>query len=244
MSVVYKLMRLCQFNDTTITELETNLGFSRGSIKKSSNQTLRSDRVQEISAFFNISPTYLLSDDQYDRCPTCGFSFDPLNRADVELHKIQHENFQLLRSKMGYLMTPAEAECKKRKALEMLKNPSTTDSEKIIHYESLILCEFTEFAKESNYDPSISYLEFFQEQIAKRKYIDLLSDDLFRSISSKHNIDLAINNAPLSVQINSDKEFMQNVADMWRLPQDLKIDVYKAIRHAKRDYQESNTVVF
>lgn len=243
MSIVYKLLQLCQFNDTTITELETNLGFSRGSIKKSSTHTLRSDRVQEIATYFNISPSYLLSDSQYDMCPICGFSFDPLNKADVEMHKIQHENFQLLRSKMGYLMTPSEAECRARKALEILNSAEATDSEKIISYESLMLCDFTKYAKESNYDPNISYIEFVRTQISERKYIDLLSEEAFRNIANKHDVDLVLNNAPLITQIKSDKEFMQRISDMWRLPQDLKLDVYKAIRHAKRDYEDSQKVI-
>ena len=243
MSVVYKIMELCQSNRTTITELETILGYSRGSIKKSSTQTLRSDRVIEIAEHFNVSPTYMLSDIQYDVCPICGVAYDPLNSEDIETHTIQHENFKLLQSKMGYLMTPSEAACKKRHALEALKNTELPDNEKEYNYETIILCDFTEYAKEMDYSTDISYSDFIRSHIAERKYANLLPENVFRAIASKHNVDLALNNAPLTTQIKTDKEFMENVSDMWRLPQDLKKDVYKAIRHAKRDYADSQQVI-
>lgn len=243
MSVVYKIMELCKMNGTTITELEIVLGYSRGSIKKTSTQTLKSDRVKEIADHFNVSSSYLLSDMKYDVCPICGASNDPLNNDDVEVHRIQHENFLLLRSKMGYLMTPAEAACKKRHALEALKNADLQDNERIHNYETITLCDFTEYAKEMSYDTNISYFDFVRSQISERKYFNLLPENVYRTIASKHDVDLAFNNAPLTEQIKTDKVFMQNVAEMWKLPKDLKDDVYKAIRHAKRDYEDSQKVI-
>lgn len=243
MSVIFKIDQLCHFNGTTIAELEKKLGYSNGSIKKSSSQTVRSDRVIEIAANFNVSPMYLLSDEQYDICPVCAFAYDPLNFDEVNTHAIIHERFMQLRFKMGFLMNPSVAACKKIMTLDLMKNKDNSDDLLIHHYESLMLCDFTEYAKEFDYDVSISYLDFVRNQIAERKYFNIIPESVARNIALKHNVDLAISNAPLSVQIKTDKEFMQNISDMWRLPQDLKHDVYKAIRHAKRDYEDSQKVI-
>ena len=243
MSIIFKIDELCHFNGTTITELEKILNYSNGSLKKSSTQTVRSDRVQDIASYFNVTPSFLLSDLTYDICPVCNFAFDPLNQEEVEMHETIHENFLSLRSKMGYLMSPNVASAKKAMIMNIIKTKQIPNEEKIQHYETLMLCDFTEYAKEFNFDVDLSYSDFVRNQIAERKYFNFLPENVSRNIAVKHNVDLAINNAPLSVQINSDKEFMQNVADMWRLPQDLKIDVYKAIRHAKRDYEDSQAVI-
>lgn len=243
MSIVYKIMELCQFNNTTITELEKNLNYSNGSIKKSSSQTVRSDRVAEIAEYFNVSPTYMLSDMPYDICPVCSSSYDPLKKDEVKMHTMIHENFLRLRVKMGYFMNPAFATFKRAMTLDQIKKQDIADELRINYYEMLMLCDFTEYAKQFNYDIKISYTDFVKNQIAERKYFDLIPEHVTRIIALNHNVDLAINNAPLTTQIKEDKDFMQNISDMWRLPQDLKHDVYKAIRHAKRDYEDSQKMI-
>ena len=55
---------------------------------------------------------------------------------------------------------------------------------------------------------------------------------------SKYNVDPEENDVPLITLFQQDKEFMANITDLWDLPQQLRFDVYKAIRHAKRDYAD------
>jgi len=243
MSIVFRIMELCRFNGTTISELEKNLGYSNGSIKKSSSQTIRSDRVAEIAEHFNISPTYLLSDMNYNICPVCAFSFDPLKQDEVDMHNELHDNFLLLRVKMGYLMNSASAATKKSITLAELRNNDLSEEAIIYHYETLMMCDFTEYARQMNYSVNISYSDFIHEQIAERKYFDLIPENVVRNFARKHNVDLVITNSSLFDQIKNDKEFLQNISELWQLPQDLKFDVYKSIRHAKRDYEDSQKVI-
>ena len=243
MSIIYKIDQLCRFNNTTIAELEKNLGYSNGSLKKSSSQTVRSDRVQEIADYFNVSPTYLLSDSNYDICPVCGFAFDPLEPKESKKKKKMHRNFIRLRTKMGYFFNPIAAN-KKSMIIATLKNEDVPDDKMLTYYETLLLCDFTEYAFCHDYDLDISYMDFVKSQILERKHFEIMSDSVIENIANKHNVNLSSSNLSLLDQFQTDSKFMQNILSIWDLPEKYKDDVYKAVRHAKRDYQESNTVVF
>ena len=89
----------------------------------------------------------------------------------------------------------------------------------------------------------INYLDFIRQEIRERKYFDLLPQSVIKNLFVKYNIDPDSEDTPLIDLFQTDKEFMSNITDLWDLPQQLRYDVYKAIRHAKRDYadKEYNT---
>lgn len=238
MSVIFKIDELCHFNGTTIAELEKALGYSNGSLKRTSSQTVRSDRVQEIASFFDVTPTYLLSDTTHCVCPICAEAFNPLDQKEILIHKGLHSKFLKLQLKMGYLPNPIMAANIREKLIMKLKDPATPDNEKLHHYESLLLCDFTEYARRDNYVVNISYVDFVNNQIQNGKHFDLIPQTVIENIASKHNVDLSKDIMPLTDQFNTDNEFMRNVTDLWYLPKEFKKDVYKAIRHAKRDYDD------
>lgn len=55
------IRKLCKENHISVTDLESKLGFSNGSLTKGS--FLRSDRLYEVAKFFNVSMEYLLHGD-------------------------------------------------------------------------------------------------------------------------------------------------------------------------------------
>lgn len=238
MSIVYKIQELCVFNGITIAELEKRLGYSNGSIKKSSTQTIRSDRVVEIANFFDVTPSYLLSNSTHNVCPVCAFNYDPLDENDISFHHQIHENFIKLRNKMGYLMDISQAASKKQFAKMKLKDEHTPHAEMIYSYETLLHCDFAEYAFENNYEIEIQYSDFIRNEIMKRKYFDLIPSHIIQNITLKYDINFDENNKPLIELIQDDNEFMANVTDFWELPQEFRADVCKAIKHAKRDYAE------
>ena len=238
MSTANKIKDLCDFNNIPISKLESTLGFSNGSLTKNNANAMRSDRIQAIAKFFNVTPTFLMTDMKYCVCPVCGAAYIPTNEADLESHNALHENYLSLRDKIGYLLNPSQAATKRAVAQSYLEQGNLPDEGKLFHYETLVQCDFAENAFLKNFQIDIEYPDFIKSELRAKKYFELLSPQIIKNLSAKYNVDLSENDAPLIDLFQSDKEFMSNITDLWDLPQSLRYDVYKAIRHAKRDYAD------
>lgn len=236
MPLINKIRGLCRFNGTSVTKLEVALGFGNGSITK--NTTIRSDRVNKIAEYFGVTPTYLMTDMKYCVCPVCAIAFNPLDHDDIDQHQRLHNNYVKLRDKIGYLLNPTQAASKRAVAKEHLEDPNLPDEGKIFHYETVIQCDFAEYAYFNDFIIDVSYSDFIGSEIKSKKYFELLNPSLIKNITSKYNVDPEENDVPLITLFQQDKEFMANITDLWDLPQALRYDVYKAIRHAKRDYAD------
>lgn len=91
MGVAERIKRLCDANKLPIYKLESNLGFSNGSITKNNPNAMRADRIQSIADFFMVGTDYLITDARIAVCPICKFPYDPLEETCVELHKKRHD---------------------------------------------------------------------------------------------------------------------------------------------------------
>lgn len=237
MPLVDKIKALCAYNKLPISKLESTLGYSNGSLVKSGANSIRADRIRSIANFFDVTPTYLMSDMTFCVCPVCAVAYNPLDNKTVEMHKLMHNNYLELRDKIGYLLNPTEAATKRVIAEANLKDTSISDEGRIFHYETMVQCDFAEFAYFNNFIVDISYADFIKDEIRSRKYFEFIPVSVVKNLVVKYNVDMD-GGAPLTSSFEHDKEFMANVTDLWDLPQDLRKDVYKAIRHAKRDYAD------
>ena len=238
MSIADKIRGLCDFNSIPVSKLETILGFSNGSLTKNNSDAMRSDRIRSIAEYFDVTPTYLMSEMKYCVCPVCAIAFNPLDAEDKESHKILHKNYLKLRERIGYLLNPSQAATKRTIAKSYLEDHDLPDEGKVFHYETLVQCDFAEHAYFNNFIVNTSYLDFMKEEIRERKYFDLISPSVIKNLTVKYNVDLSTDDLPITELFKTDETFMEYVTDMWDLPQELRIDVYKAIRHAKRDYAD------
>lgn len=238
MPLIDKIRELCIRDGISVTKLEVALGYGNGSITKNPSHTLRSDRIQKIAEYFDVTPTYLLTDMKYCVCPICAVAFDPFDANDIEQHLVLHDNYIKLRDKMGYLLNPSQAATKRAIAKSYLEDQDLPDEGKVFHYETLVQCDFAEHAYFNNFIVNTSYLDFMKEEIRERKYFDLISPSVIKNLTVKYNVDLSTDGLPITELFKTDETFMEYVTDMWDLPQELRIDVYKAIRHAKRDYAD------
>lgn len=238
MPLIDKIRELCARDGLSVTKLEVALGYGNGSITKNPSHTLRSDRIQRIAEYFNVTPTYLLTDMKFCVCPICAVAFDPLDSKDIEQHIILHENYLKLRENIGYLLNPSQAATKRAIAKTYLEDPNLPNDGKLFHYETLVQCDFAEYAFSNNFIVETTYSDFIKEEIRERKYFDLIPQSVIKNVAAKYNVDLNADDAPLIDLFQTDKEFMSNITDLWDLPQALRYDVYKAIRHAKRDYAD------
>lgn len=238
MSTSKKIKALCDYNQIKITKLETDLGFSKGSINKNDPNKMQSDRLRDIAKYFNVTPTYLMTDMVYCVCPVCAVAYDPLDEATIKSHEELHRNFLALREKVGYLMNLSEAATKRAVAETFLEQGDIPDDGKTFHYETLLRCDYSDYAYDCNFIVDIPYSEFLKNEIRDKKYFNLIPDTVIRNLIVKYNVDPANEDVPIVELFQNDKEFMANITDLWDLPQHLRLDVYKAIWHAKRDYAD------
>lgn len=215
------------------------MNFSRGSLTKNDPNAMRSDRIRMIASYFNVTPTYLMTDMVYNVCPVCAAAFNPLDANELSLHEELHANYIKLRDKLGYLLNPTQAATKRVVAENFIKDANIPDDGKIFHYETMVQCDFAEYAFYNNFQIDISYADFIRNEIREKKYFDLIPQTVVKNLMSKYNISSNdMDDVPLIDTFKNDKEFMSNITDLWDLPQALRYDVYKAIRHAKRDYAD------
>lgn len=238
MSTGAKIEALCNHRGIKISKLENDLDFSRGSLTKNDPNAMRSDRIRMIASYFDVTPTYLMTDMVYNVCPVCAAAFNPLDTTEIELHKELHSNYLKLRDKIGYLLNPTQAANKRIVAMSSLEKSDLPDDGKVFHYETLVQCDFAEYAFMKNFVVDITYSDFIRDELKERKYFDLIPQSVIKNLTAKYNVELSHDDVPLIDLFQKDKVFMSNITDLWDLPQQLRYDVYKAIRHAKRDYAD------
>lgn len=238
MSIGAKIEDLCKYNDIKTSKLESILEFSRGSLTKNDPNAMGANRIRVIAEYFGVTPTYLMTDMLYCICPVCGVAFNPLDNTTIESHKILHGNFISLRDRIGYLLNPSQAATKRDVAKNYLEKTDIPDEGKVFHYETLVQCDFAEYAYMNNFIVEVSYSDFIKDEIRERKYFELISASIMKNLTVKYNVELNDQETPLIDLFQQDKEFMTNITDLWDLPRELRLDVYKAIRHAKRDYAD------
>lgn len=66
MTTIEIIRELCKQNGISITVLEQKLGYSNGSISKSSTQYMRSDRLKAIADYFHVSMEYLMGSEDFE----------------------------------------------------------------------------------------------------------------------------------------------------------------------------------
>ena len=236
--MIAKIKSLCEHSGIPISKLEAELGFSNGSLTKNDPGAIRNDRIRRIAEYFLATPTYLMTEMKYCVCPICAVAYDPLDNDNIDQHHRLHNNYVKLRDKIGYLLNPSEAASKRAVASTLLKDKDLPDDGKVFNYETLVQCDFAEYAYFNDFVIDVSYNDFIKQEMREKKYFEFLNPAIVKSLSSKYNIDLEEESLPLIDLFQADKEFMSNITDLWDLPQPLRYDVYKAIRHAKRDYAD------
>lgn len=235
--MIAKIKGLCEKRKIPISKLESDLGFGNGSLTKNNPGAIKNSRIREIADYFGVTPTYLMTDMVFCVCPVCATAFDPLEDESISAHETLHENYIKLREKIGYLLNPTQAATKRIVAKSYLED-NLPDEGKVFHYETMVQCDFADYAYLNDFIVEMSYSDFIKQEIRERKYFELISKAVAKNIMAKYNVDPDEEDAPLIDLFQKDKVFMQYITDLWDLPEELRIDVYKAIRHAKRDYAD------
>lgn len=235
--MIAKIKGLCEKRKIPISKLESDLGFGNGSLTKNNPGAIKNSRIREIADYFGVTPTYLMTDMKFCVCPVCATAFDPLEDESISAHETLHENYIKLREKIGYLLNPTQAATKRIVAKSYLED-NLPDEGKVFHYETMVQCDFADYAYSNDFIVEISYSDFIKQEIRERKYFELLSKAVAKNIMAKYNVDPDEEDMPLIDLFQKDKVFMQYITDLWDLPEELRLDVYKAIRHAKRDYAD------
>ena len=238
MSTGKKIEALCARDGIKISKLESELNFSRGSLTKNDPNAMRADRVRDIAKYFGVTPTYIMTDMVYCVCPTCGAAFNPLDATELSMHEELHGKYIRMRDKIGYLLTPTQAATKRAIAEDSLKDINVPAEGKVFHYETLVQCDFAEHAYFNNFESDISFFDFMRDSIRNKKYFDLIPESIIKILAGKYNVDLNDMSETVTDMYKKDETFMAYISDLWDLPSQLRYDVYKAIRHAKRDYAD------
>ena len=108
MSVAERIRSLCELNKLPISKLESNLGFSNGSLTKNNPNAMRLDRIQSIADYFLVNADYLVTESRTAICPICGFMYDPLDKSYVDLHKNHHDIYVKACESFGEIHTYLE----------------------------------------------------------------------------------------------------------------------------------------
>ena len=70
MSVYERIRQMCREHGETVTGLERDLGFARGSLSKIDKNKPSAERLQKVADHFNVTPAYILTGTQTVEQPT------------------------------------------------------------------------------------------------------------------------------------------------------------------------------
>lgn len=139
-----KIKQLRLLLNKTTYDLSDDIGISQSTISKieNNNRKLEPDILKLLSNYFCVSYDFLLNNSEIDTCPICSFNYCPLEKEDFEEHKIIHTNFLNFPDKELFL-TYKDREIAKRKAHDILDNPTSSIHEKVTAAEKLYQCWFS-----------------------------------------------------------------------------------------------------
>lgn len=91
------IKKLCKENGVTVTGLEKELGFSRGSLCKVNTNKPSMEKVQKISDYFNVSVEYLMGTEEKEDSPVY-YTNEETAKAAQEIFENDKVLFDVYRS--------------------------------------------------------------------------------------------------------------------------------------------------
>lgn len=67
MTLKARIKRLCELNKKSMNQVEKDLGFGSGYLSKLDNSTPNTKKIQQIADYFNVSVSYLLVGEKYEK---------------------------------------------------------------------------------------------------------------------------------------------------------------------------------
>ncbi|MGN7409938.1 helix-turn-helix domain-containing protein [Sporosarcina sp. SAFN-010] len=89
MSLVNRIKKLCTMKKVTIAEVERKTGISNGQIRRWDTSSPKTENVQKVADYFNVSVDYLLGRTEETHIETIAAHHDGEEWTDDELDEIE-----------------------------------------------------------------------------------------------------------------------------------------------------------
>jgi len=203
MGIVERIKQLAGEKGLTIAELERILGFGNNIISKWDKSIPRSDKLESLANYFNVSTDYLLGRTTYKEvyagslyCPQCGLGYISSVPSDVKIHEQYHKKYLSAIEKFGDLIGNASTrEEIKSTSRQIIESNDKTLDEKYEAFISLYFCQFSRSVQANDWSLDHvdfpTYLAMILNQERVKKY---LPPDLYKRAVSEFGTQKGIEN--------------------------------------------------
>ncbi|MBQ8279704.1 MAG: helix-turn-helix domain-containing protein [Roseburia sp.] len=170
-------------------KLETELGFSNGSISKWKNSTPTMERLNVLANHFGVSVDFLFGNTDTVTCPECGFVFMPLSEQSIAEHNAHHNRFTEIKGKYPFFIEFSLAEKQKTDSIFGFRNPQFSLEEKLAYYEKYLQAAFSLHIIDNHYDyENMDYEEFCRAEVKNMTIDSLISKEFIDALSDKYGV--------------------------------------------------------
>ena len=168
MTLRERIQKLCKLNETSLNQVETELGFGKGYLSKLDNSTPNTKKMEQVANHFGVTIDFLMGKTDKIECKECGQTYNPFDEFDADIHNTYHQKILQAMSMYPSLTPYAVAVQIKAHGLSEIEHCDITD-DKIIDILSeylkaaFSLYVYKDFEPEKRYD----YADFCKSEITR-----------------------------------------------------------------------------
>lgn len=216
MTLRERIQKLCKLNETSLNQVETELGFGKGYLSKLDNSTPNTKKMEQVANHFGVSIDFLMGKDNRIQCKECGQVYNPIDEIEKEIHDAYHQKCIIAKEKYPFLMDAnyesGLAECYE---FENFRNKSVSDEERINAFSKYLEAKFTSYLSRRGFElDGLNYEDFCKSEISILEPNNSISEKLITKIAEKYHVDITMfdMNSRLLARASNNQQLMRLLA--------------------------------
>lgn len=148
---------------------ELDINKSNVSNWKNNGYTPRSEALQQIADYFNVTTDYLLEKNGYRTCRDCGMYFDSWNESEREKHAKYHADWENRSKEFGFCWSNVKRERIKAEARKKIESENLTGDLAAEQYVLVLKALFSRSLESSGYAKNHPFFEDYASMLLNQE---------------------------------------------------------------------------
>lgn len=190
MTLRERIQKLCKLNETSLNQVETELGFGKGYLSKLDNSTPNTKKMEQVANHFDVSIDFLMGKTEQIECHGCGQKYNPLDEFDIAIHDTYHSKILQAQRLFPFLTPYAEAMEIRAHSLIKLNYFDIDKDTKLDMISNYVKAAFSIYVY-TNFEPNEKYCydDFCKTELVKLIETGDIPKELIDEVANIYGID-------------------------------------------------------
>lgn len=189
MTLKERIKALADENGISLPSLESELGFGNSTIVKWDKSTPKSDKLEKVAAYFNVTTDFLLGRCDYVHCSECGFFFNPINKQEHDYHIKYHSQWEGAVKDYGFCWGYIKSDEVEIISKRILSDDESSTEQKLSAAENILKAHFSNELRKHNFNYPFDFNKFASIELGHDVIKDLFHDEIFYLLADKYGIE-------------------------------------------------------